>query len=141
VVSELSVSTTLNSTLEAVEAAEEFVRRFAQDAGFRDDGLYFMGLAAREILINAVAHGNRFDLNKKVTLRLSVDSGRFVIEVLDEGDGFQLDAVPDPRLVENRDRQSGRGIAMARAIMDEFFVEKNVPRGTHIRMVKQLRAR
>jgi len=134
---ESELSSTLESTVESVDAAEESVRRFAQDAGFADEDVYFMGLAAREILVNAVVHGNRFDPNKKVTLQLSLEAGRFTIDVLDEGAGFECGAVPDPRLAENRERLSGRGIAMAKAIMDEFSVEKKLPRGTRVRMVKR----
>ena len=134
------VSLTIDSRVEAVDAAEASVRSFAQEAGFGDEDLYFLGLAAREILINAIIHGNRSDLSKKVTLRLSLEHNRLLIDVLDEGQGFQLDTVPDPRLFENRERLSGRGIAMAKAIMDEFSVEKNPPHGTHVRMVKKLKS-
>jgi len=135
--SEISVFSHLDSRVEAVDGAEESVRLFAQEAGFDEEDLYFIGLATREILINAIKHGNRFDRHKKIGLRLSRDASRFTIEVLDEGDGFRIDAVPDPHLSEHRERRSGRGITIALAIMDEFFVEKNVPHGTHIRMVKR----
>lgn len=137
--SKLSVSSTIDSRVEAVDAAEASVRSFAQQAGFGDEDLYFLGLAAREILINAIVHGNRFDLNEKVTLQLSLEHQRLTIEVLDAGAGFQLDAVPDPRSYENRERLSGRGIAMAKAIMDEFSVEQNPPHGTRVRMMKMLK--
>ncbi len=133
------VCSTFDSTLEAVDAAEESVRVFARGAGFGEQDVYFMGLAAREILINAVVHGNGFDVNKKVTLRLCWELGCLSVEVLDEGDGFRLEAVPDPRLQENRERWSGRGVAIARQIMDEFHVEKNLPRGACVRMVKRLK--
>ena len=136
----LSVSVEIDSRVEAVDAAEASVRSFAQEAGFGGDDLYFMGLAAREILINAIVHGNRFDPAKKVTLRLSFEHECLLIDVLDEGEGFRLDAVPDPKLSENRERLSGRGIAMAKAIMDEFTVQQNPPHGTQVRMVKRLKS-
>jgi serine/threonine-protein kinase RsbW len=139
--SELSVSTTIDSKVESVDAAEEFVRSFANDAGFEESDRYYIGLAAREILINAVMHGNRFDGSKKVGIRLSKNADSLTIEVTDEGDGFRLEDVPDPRVGENRKRRSGRGLTMAVAIMDELLVEKNRPRGTHIRMVKRLAPR
>lgn len=135
--SEVSEFSTLDSRVEAVDAAEGSVRLFAQEAGFEEEDLYFIGLATREILINAIKHGNRFDRHKKIGLRLSREAGRVTIDVLDEGDGFRIDAVPDPHLSENRERRSGRGITIALAIMDEFSVEKNLPHGTHVRMVKR----
>ena len=134
--SELSVSSTIDSSVEAVDAAEESVRSFANEAGFGESDLYFIGLAAREILLNAVMHGNRFDLSKKVGIRLSKKADSLTIEVTDEGDGFRLEEVPDPRIGANRERRSGRGLTVAMAIMDELEVYKNRPRGTHIRMVK-----
>ena len=130
-------SSTLESRFEAVDPAEESVRRFAQDAGFEQSETDFIGLATREILINAIRHGNRFDLGKRVGLRLSQAGDKLTIEVTDEGDGFRIENVPDPRLPENLERRSGRGITIALSIMDEFTVDRHIPMGTHVRMVKR----
>jgi serine/threonine-protein kinase RsbW len=131
-------SSTLDSVVESVDGAEESVRRFAQHAGFEESDQYFIGLAVREILINAIKHGNRFDQSKKVGLRLATNGGDLTIEVTDQGEGFRIESVPDPHLPENLERRSGRGIAMALAIMDEFSVDRNSPAGTHVRMAKRL---
>lgn len=131
-------NSTLDSVVESVDGAEESVRQFAREAGFEEDDQFFIGLALREILINAIKHGNRFDSGKKVDLRVSRNGTALTIEVTDQGDGFHLESVPDPHLPENRERSSGRGITMALAIMDEFSVAKNAPTGTHVRMVKHL---
>jgi serine/threonine-protein kinase RsbW len=136
---ELTVTSTLESRVESVDVAEEAVRRFTLEAGFDESDQYFIGLAAREILINAVKHGNGFDRNKKIAVRMSKDDENLMIEVTDEGNGFQLESVPDPRAPENLERRSGRGLAIALAIMDEFRVEKNSPHGTHIRMLKRIK--
>jgi serine/threonine-protein kinase RsbW len=103
--------------------------------------VYYIGLAGREILVNAIMHGNRFELDKKIELRLSHQGNGFVIEVLDEGSGFRLEDVPDPRAPENLERHSGRGVMIALGVMDEFFAEKNSPSGMHIRMVKHMNKR
>lgn len=136
---EITVTSTLDSRVESVDLAEEAVRRFTLEAGFDESDQYFIGLAAREILMNAVKHGNGFDANKKVAVRLSKDEENLTIEVSDEGTGFQMESVPDPRAPENQQRRSGRGLAIALAIMDEFRVEKNSPNGTHVRMMKRIR--
>jgi len=114
------------------------VRRFSQDSGFGDDDQYFLALAAREVLINAIKHGNRFDSGKRVKVRLARDHSRMTIDVCDEGDGFRLEDVPDPRAPANQQRRSGRGLAMTLGIMDEFRVEQNSPKGTWVRMVKRI---
>jgi serine/threonine-protein kinase RsbW len=126
---------TLDSTPESVDAAGVSVRRFTEEAGFDDSDTYFIALAVHEILVNAVIHGNRFDPKKKVELRLSADETRLTVEVKDEGAGFCLESVPDPRLEENLALPSGRGITIARGIMDDFHVESGSA-GTYVRMSK-----
>jgi serine/threonine-protein kinase RsbW len=39
--------------------------------------------------------------------------------VRDEGQGFDPDSIPDPRLPENLERTGGRGIFLIRHLMDE----------------------
>jgi serine/threonine-protein kinase RsbW len=132
-------SATLDSKVESVDGAEESVRRCANDVGFGESDQFFIGLAVREILINAMKHGNRYDPGKKVGFEVSRNGNELVMDVTDEGEGFDVEKVPDPRLPENLDRKSGRGIAMARGIMDEVSVTRNSPRGSHVRMVKRLK--
>ncbi len=130
-------SSTLDSRVEAVDDAEESVRRFAERGGFAESDRYFIGLAVREILINAIKHGNRFDRTKQVSMRLSMSGDALTIEITDQGEGFHLASVPDPHLPGNLERRSGRGIMIALAVMDEFSIEKHAPGGTHVRMVKR----
>ena len=87
-------ASTLDSTLESVDAGEESVRRFAAQAGFDESARYFVGLAVREILVNAVRHGNRFDPGKKVEFRLSADDTKLIVEVPDQGGGSTSKACP-----------------------------------------------
>jgi serine/threonine-protein kinase RsbW len=138
---EHSLSSSLPSVSESVQAGEDFVRRFLQENGFEESEQYFIGLAAREVLINAIKHGNQFDPAKEVGIRLSCKAGSLTIEITDEGDGFRLEDIADPRTPENRNRRSGRGLAIARGIMDEVLVDKIAPRGTRVRMVKHRRSR
>lgn len=135
----MTVTSTLESTAEAVDIGEEAVRRFTLEAGFDESDQYFIALAAREVLVNAIKHGNGFDPNKKVTVRMSTTPESMILEVSDEGEGFRLDHVPNPGAPENRERRSGRGLAIALAIMDEFSVDRIEPHGTHVRMSKRLR--
>ncbi|HVO98105.1 MAG TPA: ATP-binding protein [Bryobacteraceae bacterium] len=120
-----------------MEDAEESVRNFARESGFEESDEYFIALAVREVLVNAIRHGNRFDPDKKVGLRVFREDSELVIEVTDQGEGFRLESVPDPHLPENLERPTGRGIAIAKAVMDELSVEHS-PSGTIVRMAKRL---
>lgn len=132
---------TFDSRIENVEVAEEVTRQYAESVGFHEPEQYLIGLALREVFINAIKHGNRFDESKKVVLQLSNPNGAMAIEVTDQGQGFHLSDVPNPRAPENLHRGSGRGLLMAERLMDELHVDSGVSRGTHIRMLKRLAKR
>jgi serine/threonine-protein kinase RsbW len=128
----------LESTLESVDSAESVVLQAAREVGFDEEELHKVGIAVRETMVNAVAHGNRYNARKKVRLQVWTETGRLVVEIQDEGNGFEMSALPDPLAEENLLRQSGRGLLMVQAFMDEIEIKPVQPVGTCVRMVKYL---
>jgi serine/threonine-protein kinase RsbW len=128
--------TQLESTLESVDAAEVLVLQYAQDAGFEEEDLHKIGMAVRETMVNAVVHGNRYNLRKKVHLSISAGEDRLAITITDEGEGFEPKDLPDPLAEENLLRQSGRGLLLIQAFVDEFQMRKvGHPLGTEVSLV------
>ena len=132
------VDTLLDSTLDSVDEAESAVLEVAQEIGFDEDELHALGMAVRESMVNAVAHGNRYSARKKVHLTVSKASDHLTVVIADEGEGFDLSSLPDPLAEENLLRQSGRGLLLIQAFVDEFQVRRREPSGTEVRMVKYL---
>jgi serine/threonine-protein kinase RsbW len=95
-------------------------------------------MAVRESMVNAVVHGNRYNARKKVHLSITKAADKLTIVIADEGEGFDLTSLPDPLAEENLLRQSGRGLLLIRAFVDEFQVRRGEPHGTEVRMVKYL---
>lgn len=91
-------------------------------------------VALTEALSNAILRGNGEDLAKQVRVRAEVSEVRLVLEVEDEGDGFDLDAcTSNPNLPENLEREDGRGLYLMRSLMDRveaYRGEGNVVRLT-----------
>ncbi|MCW5978652.1 MAG: ATP-binding protein [Bryobacteraceae bacterium] len=133
-----SVVSELESTLDSVDVAEEIVTIAARELGFAEDDQYRIGMAIRESVVNAVVHGNCYSRNKKVRLGVRKDADRLTITVADEGKGLDLASLPDPLATENLLNQSGRGIFLIKAFMDEFEVRKLEPIGTEFKLVKYL---
>ena len=69
---------------------------------------------------SAVGHGNGEDHSKKVTIGHVVDKSVARVAVMDEGDGFDPAAVPDPTLPENLVKDHGRGLYIVRNYVDEI---------------------
>ena len=90
-------------------------------------------VALDEAFVNAVKHGNKFDMSKRVRISvdLSPEEARFTIE--DEGEGFDVNNIPDPRDPENLFKDSGRGVMFIYNIMDEVTYNS---RGNRLTMVK-----
>jgi serine/threonine-protein kinase RsbW len=135
---QVEVDELLDSTLETVDRAEELVLKVARKAGINEDDALSLGMAIRECAVNAVVHGNRYNLNKKVHLTVTRTPERVVIKIADEGEGFELQDLPDPLAEENLLRHSGRGIFIIRAFTDEFDVRRLSPSGTEVTLVKNV---
>jgi serine/threonine-protein kinase RsbW len=91
-------------------------------------------VALDEAFVNAVKHGNKSDPTKliRVGAELSPKEASFTIE--DEGEGFDVETIPDPRDPANLFKSSGRGVLLIYNIMDE--VEYNA-QGNRVKMVKR----
>jgi serine/threonine-protein kinase RsbW len=134
-----SVERTLDSTLDSVDRAEELVLDLARGMGFDEEDLHKIGIAVRESVVNAVVHGNRYSEHKKVRLTASRNHRGLVVTVADQGDGFDPALLPDPLAEENLLRQSGRGILLMQAFVDDFRIRRLSPAGMEVRMVKYFR--
>jgi len=88
-----------------------------QPMGFSEKDRFGVRLALEEALVNAVKHGNRQDSTKAVHVRYQVTAQHFLIEIQDEGQGFDPEAVPDPLNPENLERPGGRGVFLMRHYM------------------------
>ena len=103
---------------------------------------YWVGMALREALANAVKHGNKLNPEKRVFVQMVVEpDSELRIEVDDEGDGFDPDAVADPTAPDNLLRASGRGIYYMRQFMDEVRFRTSDRGGTRLELVKRLNGR
>ena len=134
-----NVDVFLASTLDSVDDAENLVLKAAQEVGFGDDDLHKIGMAVRETVVNAVIHGNRYNSRKRVHLQVLKGDDRITITVADEGNGFEPRSVPDPLAEENLLQQSGRGILLIRAFVDDYQMQRMAPAGTEVKLVKYLR--
>jgi serine/threonine-protein kinase RsbW len=132
---EQRVSYTLDSTLETVDSAEQTASRIAAESGFGEDEVMQISMAVREVVVNAVLHGNAYDPGKKVSLDFETTGNNLVITIRDQGKGLDLTKIPDPLSPDNLLKTSGRGIFLIRSFMDEVEIHPS-DTGTEIKLVK-----
>ncbi len=85
--------------------------------GWDTSDSFSIRLAVEEAVSNAYHHGNQEGQHGNVDIRWSISDTEFVMEVRDQGDGFDVEDVPDPTDDENLEKPSGRGVLLIRTYM------------------------
>ena len=128
----------IQSNLDYAEVVENLTNNLTALAGCSPDHAYFVEMALREIVANAIQHGNKSDLNKTVQIEYRFDKESFHVKVQDQGEGFDFDHLPDPCNPENLLKSSGRGIFLVRSFMDNFSLCFIPNQGTRVCFSKKI---
>jgi serine/threonine-protein kinase RsbW len=130
----VAVEVWLPSDVGYIERVVEMIRRHAAEMSF--DARHVMlnvPVALTEALSNAILRGNGDQPGKRVHVRVFVTGHRLVMEVKDEGRGFDLErCTRDPTSPENVEREDGRGLFLMRSLMDS--VERYDEDGNVVRL-------
>jgi len=121
----------LTSAREEIERAEKSLLLAIERQQYDRSSLFAIRLALEEALTNAFKHGNKGDPSKTVRVHCDIQFDAVTIDVIDEGSGFDPDAVPDPTESENLEIPSGRGLTLMRAYMTEVQI---LPPGNRVKM-------
>ncbi|KMQ52082.1 Serine phosphatase RsbU, regulator of sigma subunit [Chitinispirillum alkaliphilum] len=119
---------------EEMEKATSAVLSAMDDAGYSDDCIRKMKVVIMELLANGIIHGNKRDFSKKVVMGHFVDPDKVTVSILDEGDGFDPDEIPDPTLPENIIKDGGRGLYICRNYADNLEFSEKGNRVTFVKM-------
>ena len=132
------------SLFDMVDIVQVLSDRMGQLAAFDEDAIHWVGVAVRESVINAIKHGNREHPDKTVFIEFQFaptdKPTELVIQVRDQGEGFEVEEVADPLAPENLLKSSGRGIFFMRSFMDDVRMQRAPQGGMEVRMVKKLAA-
>ncbi|HKH45679.1 MAG TPA: ATP-binding protein [Thermoanaerobaculia bacterium] len=128
----------LGSRFENIELAQVVLRDTLDQIGVDEDARHDVDLAVREAVTNAIKHGNEQNPDKQVHIDLLLEGDDLVLQIADEGAGFDLSSVQDPLAPENILRPNGRGILFMRKFMDDIQYSLRPGGGTVVTMRKRL---
>jgi serine/threonine-protein kinase RsbW len=111
-----TLQTQMHSPAELLPFSEALVV-WMREIGYSRKDIFAVRLALYEAVINAFRHGNRGDPRKRILIRYLLTAGEVVLEVEDQGHGFDPDQVPDPLTEPYLDRPGGRGLFLMRTYM------------------------
>jgi serine/threonine-protein kinase RsbW len=132
------VEITISSRFENIELVQVIAEHLCENVGVDEDGSHWIGMAVREAVANAIKHGNKLDVRKKVFATFDLTGTELEITVIDEGEGFDPARVSDPLNPQNLMKTSGRGIFYMKTFMDQVTYSFHPGGGTSLVMTKNL---
>ena len=94
-------------------------------------------LVTGEAVSNIIRHAHRDAATAQLQIELEIHDDHVVLTFLDEGDPFDISAVP--HLDPGELRLGGRGVYLMRTLMDELHCEpRGDGAGNRLRMVKRI---
>ena len=120
----------IKSTFELAAATVDQITTLLREGYHLDKAVLFrINFMLREIINNAVEHGNQFDENKLIHIQVAMNDQRISFKIEDEGKGFELqilEQTPDHYL-----RVRNRGIFLIKEFGFEIEVQGQV---VHVQM-------
>lgn len=127
-----SHAVSIEADVNRLAAVREDICDAVTSLGFSESALFDIKVALGEALANAVRHGSPDSGEGTVQAEVIAYPDRIVVEVSDEGSGF------DGTLAGSTDvyAPSGRGVLFMRALMDSVEFHRSDAGGTLVRLVK-----
>lgn len=132
------VEVIISSVLDNLDLIQILTDSLTDFMSFDEDSAHWIGMSVRESVTNAIQHGNKLDVNKKVDICFEVQPDRISISVKDQGAGFCVDDIPSPLDADNLLKPSGRGIFYIRTFMDKVEFRSLSQGGMEVYMMKKL---
>ena len=104
---------------------ESFLFQYFEKLNIAQNSFNKVLLCVSEAIINAIQHGNKNDISKKVTVKILFVIDSFYIEIRDEGIGFNYNCINDPTKTEYIKSESGRGLHIIRSLSDNLEFKEN----------------
>jgi anti-sigma regulatory factor (Ser/Thr protein kinase) len=82
--------------------------------GYPSCDLFSIRLCVEEAGVNAIKHGHQGNETTPVWIRYQITSEQVLVEIEDQGPGFDSARIPDPCADANLERCSGRGLLLMR---------------------------
>jgi CheY-like chemotaxis protein len=132
-----------------LKTADRVLQFLDEFADLPDSERHAVGTAFREMLLNAIEHGGKFDPEKQVEIGYVRARHMVTCRISDPGEGFTLDEIPhaavanppgDPvQHITHREAQGmrpgGFGVLMAQSLVDELIYSQD---GNDVLLVKYI---
>lgn len=98
-----------------------FLREVVSSLNLTEEARRHLNISLVEAVDNAIFHAHHKDLDKEVEIKITNSAKKVIIEVKDEGKGFNIEKVPMPSI----DQIDGRGVFIIKSLMNSVVYKNN----------------
>lgn len=114
------------SDINELSSVEFFIDRISHDLNLSETVYANIIITVTEAVNNAIIHGNKNDINKRVYITAKLNNPYSLsLFVKDCGEGFDLNSIKDPTLLENIFSENGRGVFVMKHLADDLIYHDN----------------
>jgi len=124
----------ISSETDVGHAQIEILMTQLEKFGWDGRDLFHVRMAVEEAVVNAIEHGNKRDPLKLVELDFRVSPDLCYIDVIDQGEGFDPNALHDCTDEEFVDKPRGRGVMLIKELMSETMYNA---KGNQLTMIRR----
>jgi len=110
----------ISSNIQNLRLVEKLIDELQLELDLTDESYGNVLVATMEAANNAIIHGNKSDPNKMVNLQIQKAENELVVNITDQGEGFDPTSIPDPTAPENIEKINGRGMFLMERLSDEI---------------------
>jgi len=118
-------SVKLSSDLQNLRVIEKMIDDISLSMDLSDEVYGNILVATIEAANNAIVHGNKLDPDKEISVDMTVTGKELKVSILDQGNGFDFEHVPDPTAPENREKINGRGVFLMQRLSDNILFKEH----------------
>lgn len=106
----------IKSAQKEIEKVEQFLKDIFEKYELPVKCFNKVFLCVSEAVNNSIIHGNKKEVHKTIHVHVNHKKQTLDISVTDEGEGFDINTVPDPTDINNIKKESGRGIHIIKSL-------------------------
>lgn len=121
------------SVFSNISYSEKIIHELEKKISISEEKYGNILLSLSEAINNAIVHGNKFNPEKNVKVLYKYSNRLLLIEVKDQGEGFDPNQIANPTSAENIENLYGRGVYIIISLSDK--VEFEYDKGQLVRIM------
>ena len=115
----------IESKADNLRLVERLIEDVCEIYNVSEDNFGNILIAVTEAVNNAISHGNKNNPSKSVQIGFENLEKKITFSVIDEGNGFDFNGLPDPTDPKNIDKINGRGVFLMKHLADKVEFNDN----------------